>query len=256
MPLILTTHENELQKPSHPMLIDILKKSFLFQNAASFVASRIPSMVEHNVQKYAALKKAFYLTALEQLEGDYLEFGVFTGSSFVCAMRVHRTLQFLSRARTRFFGFDSFSGFGDVQDHDRHPFYLDSFFAIDASKVIANIQRRAKGLDVQVVQGFFEDTLKGKDATVDGVRQARIVFIDCDLKEPARLALDYVRPTLQPGTILLMDDFFSYRGDEKKGVAGAFEEFCAAHPELRWRRLYDYGYGGIAFIVSGAGLVS
>ena len=48
-------------------------------------------MVEHNLGKYHALKKAFYLTALENLHEDYLEFGVFTGGSFVFATKAHRT---------------------------------------------------------------------------------------------------------------------------------------------------------------------
>jgi hypothetical protein len=33
------------------------------------------------------LNKIFYYAAVEGIEGDYLEFGVYTGSSFVCAMK-------------------------------------------------------------------------------------------------------------------------------------------------------------------------
>ena len=34
-------------------------------------------------------------------------------------------------------------------------------------------------------------------------------------------------------------------------VAGAFNAFCARYPGLAWRRVYDYGYGGAVYIVSG-----
>jgi len=207
-------------------------------------------MVQHNWEKYTALKKAFYLTALEQLEGDYLEFGVFTGSSFVSALRVNKKLKFLGKIQTKFFGFDSFIGFGQVAETDRHPFYLDNIFKVNEKKVINNILKHSQGQEVKIIPGYFEQTLQNKTASGLGVKKARIVFIDCDLKEPAALALNFVQPILQQGAILIMDDFFSYKGDAQKGVAGAYNEFCQKYPNISWRKLYDYGYGGVAYIIS------
>lgn len=231
-------------------LIKFLKNFFFLQNLAGWFASKIPVAIEHNIQKYGALKKAFYLTALEQLEGDYLEFGVFTGSSFNFAMRIHRQLRFLGDIKTRFLGFDSFSGFGKVSAEDRHPFYLDTIFAVNEAKVVKNIKKHARGCETQIVKGYFEDTIRDKTARDFKVEKARIVFIDCDLKEPAKLVLEFVRPAIQLGTILVMDDFFSYKGDQTRGISGAFEEFCAKYPTIKWRRILDYGYGGIAYIAS------
>lgn len=232
------------------MLLRLVKSSFIFQNVASWLLSRIPPMLEHNVQKYEALRKAFYLTALDKLEGDYLEFGVFTGSSFVAACRIHRRLGMFGKLATRFFGFDSFSGFGTVTDKDKHPFYLDTIFQVNAAKVISNIRKKTKGLPVEIIEGYFDQTLSGQRAAERGITQARIVFIDCDLMEPTRLVLAYVKDALQPGTILIMDDFFSYRGDEQRGVAGAFAAFQRDNPNIMFRRVFEYGYGGVAYIVS------
>lgn len=211
---------------------------------------RVPAVVEHNLGKYHAIKKAFYLTGLEQLSGDYLEFGVFTGSSFVCALRAHKALRYLGSIQTRFFGFDSFSGFGDVSVDDTHPFYQDSIFSVNEKAVVSNIKKKAGSIPVHIESGYFEKTLKGKTAESLGIRKARVVLIDCDLKDPARLCLEYIGPTLQPGTILIMDDFFSYKGDGKKGLAGAFAEFCASNPHHVWRKVFDYGYGGVAYVLS------
>lgn len=233
------------------MLINFLKNNLFVQNLASWIHSKLPPMVEHNWQKYTAIKKAFYLTALEHLEGDYFEFGVFTGSSFVSAMRVHKKLKFLGGIKTKFFGFDSFSGFGEVSENDRHPFYLDNIFKVNAEKIIGNIQRHTGGQEIKIIRGYFEQTLGNKTALELGAKKARIVFIDCDLKEPAALALNFVKPVLQQGTILIMDDFFSYKGDPAKGVCGAYNEFCQKNPQLAWRKLYDYGYGGVAYMVCG-----
>lgn len=231
-------------------LINFLKGNFFLPNVASWLVTRMPAVVEHNLGKYKAIKKAFYLTAIEQLEGDYLEFGVFTGSSFVCALRAHRSLHFLGNIKTKFYGFDSFSGFGKVSGDDTHPFYQNATFSVNEGGVVRNIKRRAGNLPVQIISGYFADTLKGKTARSLGVKKARVVLIDCDLKESATLSLDFLAPVLQEGTIVIMDDFFSYKGDESRGVAGAFSEFCKKNPHLSWRKMYDYGYGGVAYIVS------
>ena len=69
-------------------------------------------------------------------------------------------------------------------------------------------------------------------------------------KKPARVALDYIAPGLQPGSVILLDDFFAYRGSETKGVARAFKEFGKANPKFQFRRLLDYGYGGQGFILA------
>jgi O-methyltransferase len=102
---------------------------------------------------------------------------------------------------------------------------------------------------VTIVPGFFEETLTKKSAKDYGIKQARVVFIDCDLFDPALLAMEFIQPLLSKGTVLLMDDYYSYRGDPRLGVQGAFAEFCRRHPQYLWRRVYDYGFGGIAMIV-------
>ena len=235
------------------MIIDFVKKHPFFQNLVAAIYSRVPSMVEHNLGKYLALKKALYLTALERLDGDYLEFGVFTGSSFVFTVKANRQMRSISDIKTRFFGFDSFSGFGAVSSTDQHPFYQDNTFSVDAQKVIDNIKRQTKGAEVTIVPGFFEETLTKKSARDYGITLARVVFIDCDLFDPALLALEFVQPLLQKGTVLIMDDYYSYRGDPKLGVQGAFAEFSRRHPEYVWRRVYDYGFGGIGMILGHTG---
>ena len=232
-------------------LIWFFKNHFFLQNLAARLFSKIPAFVEHNVEKYKALRKAFYLTALERLEGDYLEFGVFTGSSFVFACKIEKKYRDIHKGSCRFFGFDSFQGFGEIEQHDEHPFYTDSTFSVSSQKVIGNIQKQTRGSEIKLVPGFFDQTIAGVRSGAHGIPKARIVFIDCDLKEPSALALEYVKDALQPGTVLLMDDFFSYRGREDMGTAGAFEEFKNKYPHITWRQVHSYGYGGVSMICSG-----
>lgn len=245
----ITTASNTEQART-PVLVAILKNFLFMQNIASFILSRISPTIEHNVQKYQALRKAFYLTALEHLKGDYLEFGVFTGSSFVFALRINRRLKALGDFGTRFFGFDSFSGFGKVDEKEKHPFYLDINFSVNQERVMRNIRNHGRGEKIELIKGYFENTLAGKSATDVGVKAARVVLIDCDLQNASMLALQYAKPVLQLGTVVLLDDFFSYKGSETRGTAGAFNEFCEANPQIKFRRIFDYGYGGVGYIVS------
>ena len=97
---------------------------------ASKIIAGINPAVTHNIEKYSALKKAHYLTAMEHLEGDYLEFGVFTGSSFTHSMRCTRSMEkiYPGIKQCKFIGFDSFEGFGLLGESDEHPFYDDKNF--------------------------------------------------------------------------------------------------------------------------------
>ncbi len=232
-------------------LFDILKSTFVFQDFLSWMKTSIPMVLEHNLGKYDALKKAFYLTALENLEGDYLEFGIFTGSSFVCAMRAHRKLKDLAKIRTKFYGFDSFQGFGEISEEDKHWFYLNDTFTINKRKVLRFIEKKSRSLKINynISEGFFEDTIKNKSCHDFGISKIRIGFIDCDLKQPAKLALDFMKTGMQEGMILLMDDFFSFKGSSEKGVAGAFYEFCRHNKHIHFMKLFDYGCLGSVFVV-------
>jgi O-methyltransferase len=231
-------------------LLKIFKRFTVFQNLAGTLISWISPMIEHNIGKYIAIKKAFYLTALEKIEGDYLEFGVFTGGAFVFATKANKRMKWINHQDTRFFGFDSFQGFGEMETTDQHPFYKDDTFAVNFDKVRKNILNQTKGNEVHLIKGYFNETLDGHKPTEYGIKKAKIIFIDCDLKGPARSALSFCKDLIQEGTILIMDDYFSYKGNSDLGISGAFKEFQIENPNYEWRRLFHYGYLGQTFICS------
>ena len=80
------------------------------------------------------------------------------------------------------------------------------------------------------------------------IDKARVVMIDCDLKESTKLALEFIKPAIQEGTIILFDDFVFFKGNENKGEYGAFKDFRKKYPEILFRRIFDYGYGSKAFV--------
>ena len=77
-----------------------------------------------------------------------------------------------------------------------------------------------------------------------------MVFIDSDTYSSAREALAFCLPTIQQGTFVILDDYFSYLGSEERGVARAFAEFVK-DAQIKVRHVFAYGMGGAVYIVSG-----
>jgi hypothetical protein len=230
-------------------LVNFIKNNLFLQNFAASIVSYIHPFLEVNVAKYMAIKKAMYITATDQTYGSYMEFGVFTGSSFNFAMKINKQIEkIFGKANCEFIGFDSFQGFGKINEDDRHHFYKDETFSVNVEKVLKNIKKSAKGQQMRIIKGFFHETIKDKTTQDLNIDKARVVLIDCDLKESTRLALEFIRPSIQEGTIILFDDYIWFKGSKKKGEYSAFNDFKNKYPEILFRRVFDYGYGSRAFI--------
>ena len=231
-------------------LIKLIKKFLIIQNMVSWIVAKIPPYLEFTVGKYLAIKKALYITAHDETFGSYIEFGVFTGSSFNFAMKANKSIdKIFGKSNSDFIGFDSFQGFGEIKDEDSHPRFNDDTFSVNEKKILLNIKKNSKNQKYQIIKGFYTDTLK-KNPNDYGIKKARVIMIDCDLKEPTMLALNFAKETLQKGTIILFDDYIFYKGDEKKGEYAAFKEFKTNNPNFKFRKAFEYGYGSKAFIVS------
>ena len=59
---------------------------------------------------------------------------------------------------------------------------------------------------------------------------------------------EFLKPSIQKGTVILFDDYLYYKGSISKGECGAFMEFQKKNPQIKFRRSFDYGYCGRAFI--------
>jgi hypothetical protein len=174
----------------------------------------------------------------EAVEGDIVEFGVFTGVSLALFAKA---MTFDPKGmQRRLVGFDSFEGLpGSAEPHARwqpgdcstnhswHP-----FLAV-GDAVTPDVTRRlfrACGLGEPVLHvGSFASTLPA--AFPAQHPRVALAHFDCDLYESTRDALEAIAPALQDGSLLLFDDWFHYRGHPMKGEARAFGEFLDAHPE-------------------------
>jgi len=230
-------------------LLKFIKNNLFIQNFVASVVSFIPPYLEFGVAKYLAIKKALFITAHDSTKGSYLEFGVFTGSSFNFAMKANKKIEKLfGKMDCEFIGFDSFKGFDEIKEGDDNPSFKDHIFSVNEKKVLKNIKKCSRGQKSRIIKGFYKETLENKTTIDLNINKARVVLIDCDLKESTRLALEFIRPSIQEGTIILFDDFVFFKGNKNKGEFGAFEDFRKKYPNILFRRIFDYGYGSRAFI--------
>ena len=101
---------------------------------------------------------------------------------------------------------------------------------------------------MRIIKGFYKETIETKTTKDLNIDKARVVIIDCDFKESTRLALEFIKPSIQEGTIILFDDYVFFKGNTEKGEYGAFSDFRKKYPEILFRKIFDYGYGSQAYI--------
>lgn len=232
-------------------MFSLARNSHFLQTAVVRFLNGLHPAIEHNVKKTLAIKRAFHLVNLEEVDGDYFEFGMYEGTSFIGAFEAHCSTRIEGGPERAFHGFDSFAGFKYLAEVDRHPFFREGDFKSSFEKTHRRIKKHFKSrAEWSITPGYVEDTIRGRDIHAAGRANVAIAFIDVDLGQPARIALDYIAPALTLGSIIVLDDFFAYKGSESKGVANAFRRFREQHPDWRFRRLFDYGYGGQGFILS------
>lgn len=182
--------------------------------------------------------------------GDYLEFGVYNGTSMLC---MYRALKEVRLGDSRLIGFDSFEGLPPGADEDEggwgcwRPGQFKSSF--EFTQAVLSLS----GIDwsrVVLVRGWFEDTLNADLARHHRIERAGVVMIDCDLYTAAREALDFCKPLIKDETIMVFDDWHPGELAAKSvGEKRAFDEFLEASPELSSTYLEDLsGYSDRAAV--------
>ncbi|MEM8858702.1 MAG: class I SAM-dependent methyltransferase [Chloroflexota bacterium] len=188
-----------LRKQAHEETIE-----FILQNCPKALGLRSSrQLLDYSLEKVA-------------VAGAFMEFGVYKGASLnhIAKHRPDQTIH----------GFDSF--FGLAKDWVTNP---ESTFSVKGQlpKVLAN---------VRLHQGYFDQTLpQWVENYQDNVA---FLHIDCDLYSSTVTVFDYLKDRLQPGTIIVFDDYFNFVNWKEDGHK-AFRELIE-----RERLTFNYlGYG-------------
>jgi len=210
-------------------------------------AVMLPPMPDpENLADMTLIEKVSWLVASDKVEGDYLEFGVFRGNSFI---RSYHTLKKVFEARIkafgtngtpedsrerqaiwdrmRFFAFDSFKGLPELEGIDKETAdFAEGQYEAGMEEVLANMAAHDVPLDrVTCVPGWFDQTCTPATIERYGIGKAAVVWVDCDLYHSTKSVLNFITPLLQDGTVIIFDDWYSYRGNPLRGEQRAFSEW-------------------------------
>jgi O-methyltransferase len=189
--------------------------------------------------------------ARHSVEGDYLEFGVSRGGTFVAAWEYARRSELESM---RFYAFDSFQGLPEAQGVDSRGFQHADFapggYACSEADFRGTLARaRVDPARVTIVPGWYSEVLGAGRAPTLPLRKAAVVWIDCDFYESTVPVLEFLTAYVQDGTLLIFDDWFCFRGDPERGEQRAFAEWLARNPGVRASELLRFGWHGSSFIL-------
>ena len=180
--------------------------------------------------------------------GDYLEFGVYNGTSLTCA---YRELSALGASHVRLFGFDSFQGFPPSAAHEDRGIWKPGRCNSPLSFTTAVLESEGVDLDrVSLVPGWFTDTLNAETIHTHRLTKASVIMIDCDLYSSTKQALTFCAPLMAEQTLVLFDEWH-IRGDEEAlGEKKAFQEFLEEHPSFSAAPFGQYSNLSQAFLVT------
>jgi len=180
----------------------------------------------------------------------YLEFGVFIGTTMTCMYRAGVE----AGAVPRMIGFDSFQGMpkGVESQDDGRWREGDLSMSIDLTR--ENLARNSVPADrVELVAGWFEDTLTDTTRSALGITSAPIVMVDCVIASATTTALDFLTPLMGDRSLVYFDDWAVVDlHDRGLGERAAFEAWLAAHPEFAAEEqpALNYSHDARAFLVT------
>ena len=212
-----------------------------------------------------ALYRAWGHVISSNMGGAYYEFGIYKGSSFRESFLTYQIYAnwMLSQSNSsekwrqkikydfdhHFYGFDTFEGMPENLENNEQ-FAQGSFLgSLENVKLEGEKIGMCEGDSVKYVKGIFSEVLRNDTLEIVNLQPAAIVNIDSDLYMSACDALEIVKPKLQQGTILMMDDWNCFRADNNQGERRALREFLEKNSNIETEKYFSYSFAGQAFIV-------
>jgi hypothetical protein len=214
--------------------------------------------------KHGCIRTGAAFVTWNQIEGDYLEFGVYQGESLTEAYRAldrgrreHAAYGFDSpeyrrwqASPPRFFAFDSFEGL-PAGTAERPVDFGYGAFGCSEDQFKANVAR--DGVDLRrviTVPGFYEQSLTQDVKRTLKLEKAALVMIDCDLYESTVPVLNFLTDLVGQGTILIFHDWFRFKGRPDCGEQRACREWLARNPHLELIEYWREGPQAVSFLVN------
>ncbi|MDB5947611.1 MAG: uncharacterized protein JWQ33_2637 [Ramlibacter sp.] len=181
--------------------------------------------------------------------GDYLEFGVFNGTSMLC---MHRALLKAGLVHPRLVGFDSFEGMPTQSADEDNGVWKPGQFFSSLEYTRARLSR--EGVDwkrTHLIKGWFSETATPETARRLKLQKAGVIMIDCDLYSSTVDALLFCEPLIRDRAVIFFDDWhWGSLAEQGLGERRAFDEFLARHTDIEAGPFESYGESSVAFLLT------
>lgn len=213
-------------------------------------------VIEDDLKANRNFKREFFWNAFKALDfngidGDYAEFGSYSGMTFRLAFDQIRQ----RKIKRHMWAFDSFQGLPEpASPLDNHPVWKKGAAAMG----VEEFHRICISHDIpkdcySVVPGFYGETLSQMPADALPTNIA-LAYIDCDMYSSTKTVLEFLMPRLKHGMILAFDDYFCWSAENISGERNAFANVLAGNKKWSWERYRDISWGGLSFVVERADL--
>jgi O-methyltransferase len=171
------------------------------------------------------------------IDGYYFEFGSHEANTMRMAWQSFGRL-----FDWHFVSFDSFQGLPAIEEIDEQQIWEKGKLRTEEESFLRLVTRAGMPRSrLSTVPGFYDATLTPDLAARLLPRKAAVVYIDCDLYHSTVPILAWIPPFLQPGTVVVFDDWNCFRADPDKGERRAWREFCDANPRLHFEPFVQTG---------------
>lgn len=214
----------------------------------------VSEFVNQGMSKNFGILAGWHLVSRIDVEGDYLEFGVFRGQTFRNAMWAAKktfATSPMKAFRGRFFAFDSFEGLPDTECmKEKTNIYRPGEFSASRQTFETTIAKTRNLFPVEVTEGWFDKTLTPETAASLKIEKIAFANVDCDLYESTVPVLKFITPYLQTGTVIYFDDWYSIKGCMNSGEPRACREWLEANPHIKLVEYRNVGVTGKMFVVN------
>jgi hypothetical protein len=187
----------------------------IFVNCPDRIETKLENFPKYvrrqHLKRFIAMYEIFKL--ILPVKGSIVECGVFRGFSVMAWAKLSTILEPENLTR-RIYGFDSFDGFPSVSEQDRtgvgvaeqgdfqassYDELLELIRAYDQDRFLGHIPK------VQLIRGDATKTIP-EFLQQNSHTLVSLLFLDFDLYEPTKVALEQLVPRMPKGSVLAFDD--------------------------------------------------
>jgi len=180
---------------------------------------------------------------------DYLEFGVFNGSSI---WSMYHAAKNMKKDAIRFFWFDAFKWLPKESENEDAWVWKQWYYSCSFDKMSTCLQTRNIATNnITRIKGWYTDTLNNNLLKQYNLSNPWIIFIDCDTYSSSKTVLDFISQLIHKPVIICLDDWklndldikwlWEYRRVMTYCLCSTISD---SWESKSWKSMYNFNYWG------------